>query len=89
MFFFVIDYIVNNSCRSASFIKKIMRRFIILIIALALPMSQLAAGSGKVIPKGKISSLISEYGSCEGEALSFICIDGKMDRESLEKMLLQ
>lgn len=43
-----------------------MRRFIILIIALALPMSQLAAGSGKVIPKGKISSLISEYGSCEG-----------------------
>ena len=29
-------------------------------------MSQLAAGSGKVIPKGKISSLISEYGSCEG-----------------------
>lgn len=27
--------------------------------------------------------------SIEGEALSFICIDGKMDRESLEKMLLQ
>ena len=27
--------------------------------------------------------------SIEGEALSFICIDGKMDRESLENMLLQ
>ncbi|MBR1632438.1 MAG: DUF4252 domain-containing protein [Bacteroidales bacterium] len=27
--------------------------------------------------------------SIEGEDLSFICIDGKMDRESLEKMLLQ
>ena len=26
--------------------------------------------------------------SIEGETLSFICIDGKMDRESLEKMLL-
>ena len=45
---------------------KNMRRFLIIIIAIALPLSLQAAGSGKSIPSGKISSLISEYSDCKG-----------------------
>lgn len=45
---------------------RIMRRFLIIIIAIALPLSLQAAGSGKSIPSGKISSLISEYSDCKG-----------------------
>lgn len=43
-----------------------MRRFLLIIIVIALPFSALAAEGGKSIPSWKISSLISEYSACDG-----------------------
>ena len=43
-----------------------MRRFLLIIIVIALPFSAVAAEGGKSIPKAKINSLISEYSSSAG-----------------------
>ena len=43
-----------------------MRRFLLIIIVIALPFSAVAAEGGKSIPKAKINSLISEYSSSDG-----------------------